>query len=110
MKKKWSQKALAHLFLRSLMVLLILIFIFSMIKLAQAGEIVIYQTYEGTTLRNYEAPAIVIDEYGQGYQTIPGTTLKDYSKPGFIIESDPLFDTSYPTIERRTHERYRIYD
>ena len=61
----------------------------------------LWPTLPGTTLRDYDAPGIVIqkspynsNQYGNNvfdtptqqyniYQTLPGTTLRDYSKPGW---------------------------
>ena len=48
-------------------------------------QFIIYQTYPGTTVPDYTAPAYV-QQGNQIYQTYEFTTIPDLTKPGLVIE------------------------
>ena len=55
--------------------------------IARAGDMTIYPTLPGTSLRDITKPGLKI-EGDTAYPTLPGTDLRDYTKPGFTIERD----------------------
>lgn len=64
-------------------------------------QIVIYPSYKGIQGEiDYGRPAIVIDR-NEIYQTYPGTTERDYTKDSWTIEREPTI--SEPTRLRSRH-------
>ena len=52
-------------------------------------QVVIYPNYKGIEGEiDYQRPAIVIDK-NEIYQTYPGTTERDYTKDSYTIERQP---------------------
>ena len=52
-----------------------------------AEDTMVYETYPGTNVRDYNKPGVKIED-DNVYQTYPGTNVRDYNKPGYKISSE----------------------